>query len=204
MSYSFDFDLTKVSRSFFRKVANFTDRKDLHHRAGKIARKLVNEFSIDEATGMNFSDSIALMEDLVEINVNNLSNRERFEKTDERALLLPHCSRKHMDDQCEASFDPELSSYECNECSDDCLVNRAKDVAEDKGYDVYIFPGGSCVSKLVKKKNYDGIAGVACSEEIKLGGKKLDKVGISYQGVPLLNNGCANTEFNFKTLKEIL
>lgn len=204
MSYSFDFDLTKVSRSFFQKVADFTERKELHHKVGKIARKLTDEFGIDRATGMNFSDAITLMEDLVEINVKNLSNRKKFEKSDERALLLPHCSRKYMDDRCEANFDPELSSYECKGCSDDCLVNKAKQKGEKEGYDVYVFPGGSCVSKLIRKKNYDGMVGVACSEEIKLGGKKLDKVSMPYQGLPLLKNGCANTRFNLKTLKEIL
>ncbi|MFB6215725.1 MAG: hypothetical protein ABEJ72_01970, partial [Candidatus Aenigmatarchaeota archaeon] len=101
MSYSFDFDLTEVSRSFFRKVADVSEKRDLHHKVGNVARKLVKDFKVERATGMNFSEALHLMEDMVDINVKNLTKREEFEETEERALLLPHCARKHMDDGCD-------------------------------------------------------------------------------------------------------
>ncbi|MFP4115791.1 MAG: DUF116 domain-containing protein [Candidatus Aenigmatarchaeota archaeon] len=204
MSYSFDFDLTKVSRSFFREIACLTERSELHRKAGDVSRKLVEKTSLDKLTGIPMSDAITLMEDMVDIHAKNLAREESFRETERRALFLPHCGRKHMDDQCEASFNPELSSYTCEKCSEDCLIRKATEIGEDRGYDVYIFPGGSCIPKVLSKKNYGGVVGVACAEEVKLGIKKLEEAGVDYQGIPLLKNGCAHTEFNLKTLKEKL
>jgi len=84
------------------------------------------------------------------------------------------------------------------------MIKKATDIAEEKGYDVFIFPGGSCIPKVLNKGNYDGVLGVACSEEIKLGIEKLEEADVEYQGIPLLKNGCANTGFNLKTLKDKL
>jgi len=204
MSYSFDFDLTKISRSFFREVASFTEKKELHKKTGKISRKMAERMNIDEITGIPMSDAITLVEDMVDIHAKNLSSEKAFEETTDRALFLPHCSRKHMDDECEASFNPELSTYKCEKCSEDCIVRKATEIAEERGYDVFVFPGGSCIPKVLRKRNYDGVIGVACSEEVKLGIKKLKEAGVEYQGIPLLKNGCANTEFNIKTLKDKL
>jgi hypothetical protein len=84
------------------------------------------------------------------------------------------------------------------------LINRAVSFAEKKGYDVYILPGGSCVPKILKAKHYEGIVGVSCGEEIKLGGEVLKSMGIPGQAVPLVKNGCANTSFNIETLFAVL
>lgn len=204
MSYSFDFDLTKVSRSFFRDMARFVDDKDIHRKLGNTSRSLVNRLNIDGITGVPMGDAIQLMEDMVEIYVKNLSKREGFRETENRALFLPHCSRKYMDRRCQAVFNKKYSSYECRKCSEDCLIRKATELGEKKGYDVYVFPGSSCIPKVLRDKKYDGVVGVACSEEIKLGGEKLEKAGVDYQGVPLLKNGCSDTRFNLKTLKELL
>lgn len=204
MSYSFNFDLTKISQSFFRELASFTDRKSLHRKMGKTSRNLVEKLKIDEITGVPMSDAIQLTEDMVEIYLKNLSKEEAFRETENRALFLPHCSRKWMDQDCEAEFDPEVSSYRCQKCSEDCLIRKATEIGEKEGYDVYIFPGSSCISKVLQKKKYDGVVGVACSEEVKLGIKKLEKANIDYQAVPLLKNGCSNTKFNLQTLKKTL
>jgi hypothetical protein len=84
------------------------------------------------------------------------------------------------------------------------LVNQATSLAEKKGYDVYILPGGSCVHKILRANDYEGVVGVACGEEIKLGGKALKSRGIAGQSIPLVKNGCANTSFNIETLFRIL
>ena len=105
-----------------------------------------------------------------------------------------------MDSRCKASFDQSISSFECAHCSGDCLVGRAVVFAEKKDYDVYILPGGSCISKILKAKRYEGIVGVACGDEIKAGVKLLKLMRVSSQTVPLIKNGCANTSFNVETL----
>jgi hypothetical protein len=77
-------------------------------------------------------------------------------------------------------------------------------LAEKKGYDVYILPGGSCVPKILKAKGYEGVVGVACGEEIRMSGEILNSMGIAGQAIPLIRNGCANTFFNIETLLSVL
>jgi hypothetical protein len=159
---------------------------------------------IEEATGLNISDALVVLEDLVDVQVRNLSQRDKFLKASKKVLLLPHCARKYMDTRCKACFDESIPSYICAHCSPDCIVNSATQLAKKKGYDVCIIPGGSCVEKILKNNRYDGVLGVACTEELKIGGVFLERVGVSGQGLPLLKNGCANTKFNLKSLNALM
>ena len=204
MPYGFSFDLSHVSKSFFRELAKVAHEKDVHRRIGRKARNLAEKFKVREITGLEISDALTLVEDLVDIYVQNISGKEKFLKTRKRALLLPHCSRKYMDNRCKAIFDPEIPSYFCAHCSPDCLINCATVLGKKKGYDVYVLPGGSCVPKILKNNFYDGIVGVACSQELTLGGDYLAALGRVGQAVPLVKNGCANTRFSIETLKRML
>lgn len=203
MAYKFNFDLSRLSQSFFIEIAKFSHNKNVHGKMGETARFLVKKFKIDKMVGISVSDAITLVEDLFDTQIINLCSREDFKKTKKRALLLPHCSRKYMDSRCKARFDTKLSSYFCTQCSKDCLVNMATELGKKQGYDVYVLPGGSCIRKIMNKK-YDGIVGVACCEEIKLAMNFIDKTDIKVQGLPLIKNGCANTKFRISTLKQIL
>lgn len=204
MAYKFNFDLTGISRSFFRELAKISDQKGVHRRIGGTARSIIKRFKIQSVTGLPLSEAVTVIEDLVDIHAKNLSLEEEFERTDNRALFLPHCSRKYMDHRCQAEFIPELSTYKCQHCSEDCSINKATKIGESAGYDVYILPGGSCIPKILRENNYEGIVGVACPHEIQLGMKQLEKIGVPYQAIPLLRNGCSNTEFNMETLKQAL
>jgi hypothetical protein len=204
MAYGFNFDLTKISQNVFRDIARFSDRTKVHEKIGSTAKFLVNKFSLEKVTGLPVADTITVIEDLIDTQVKNVTHREAFLKTKRRALLLPHCSRKYMDSRCKALFDTERSSYVCQHCSPDCLINRATRAAEEKGYDVYVLPGGSGIKKALSNKNYDGLVGVACTEEIKLGGRMLEGSGLVIQGVPLIKNGCSCTKFNLDTLMNTL
>jgi len=204
MAYDFDFDLTKVSRSFFQKLAALLDDKEIHRKMGDLAEDISEKFRLEEVTGIPVSNTAKVVNDLIDIHVRNLAQKESFEETENRALFLPHCARKHMDDKCQADFNKELSSYSCKKCSSDCLVNRATEIAEEEGYDVYVLPGGSCIPRIIQKKDYEGIVGVACPNEIKMGEDYLDESGIPHQAVPLLKNGCSGTKFNLDTFKEVI
>lgn len=204
MPYKFTFDLSKIPRFFFKEIAKVSYQKGMHKKVGKTIHEVIRRFKIQEATGLNISDAVLLLEDFIEIQARNLLERDRFVQTRKRALFLPHCSRKYMDSRCKAVFDPNIPSYVCAHCSPDCLINRAFSFAEKKGYDVYILPGGSCVPKILKVRHYDGVVGVSCGEEIKLGGGILNNMGVTGQAVPLVKNGCANTFFNVETLFDLL
>ncbi|MEM2118593.1 MAG: DUF116 domain-containing protein [Candidatus Bathyarchaeia archaeon] len=204
MPYKFTFDLSRISRFMFTEITKAGYQKGLHKKVGKSAQEMIKKFKIEEATGLNVSDAVLLLEDLIELQARNLVEKERFAQTKKRALFLPHCSRKYMDNRCKAHFDASLPSYVCQHCSPDCLVNKAVSLAKEKGYDVYILPGGSCVPKILKTKGYEGAVGVACGEEARLSGDVLQHLGVAGQAVPLIKNGCANTVFSIETLLNTL
>jgi hypothetical protein len=204
MPYKFAFDLSRISRFFFTEIARVGYQKDMHKKVGRSAQRIIKKFKIQEATGLNLSDAVILIQDLIEMQAKNLVEREKFVQAKKKALFLPHCSRKYMDSRCKAIFDQNIPSYVCGHCSPDCLVNRAVTIAEEKGYDPYILPGSSCVSKILKTKNYEGVVGVACGEEIRISEEILKDMSVTGQAVPLIKNGCANTVFNIESLISIL
>jgi hypothetical protein len=204
MPYKFTFDLSKIPRFVFTEIAKASYEKGMHKQVGKKAQEIIKKFKIQEATGLNLYDAVTLLEDIIDAQARNLIEREKFVQTKKRALFLPHCSRKYMDGRCKATFDPNIPSYVCGHCSPDCSVGKAVIFAEKKGYDVYILPGGSCIPKILKSKNYEGVVGVACGEEVKVGGDVLKAMNVVGQNVPLIKNGCANTAFNVETLYNVL
>jgi hypothetical protein len=204
MPYKFTFDLSPVPRFFFTELARVSYQKGMTKTLFNTLQELIKRFRIQEATGLNLSDAVVVIQDLIDVQTLNLMERKRFLQTKKRALLLPHCSRKFMDGRCKAMFDSAVSSYVCAHCSSDCLVNIAEAAAKKKGYDVYVVPGGSCVGKILKKANYEGVIGVACGEEIKLAGEILMETGVAGQSIPLIKNGCSSTVFNMDTLSKTL
>jgi hypothetical protein len=204
MPYQFTFDLSKVPRFFFTEIARVSYQKGMHKTLLNTLQDIIKNCRIQEATGLNLSDAVVLLQDFIDLQAVNLMERKKFLKAKKRVLLLPHCSRKYMDNRCQATFDASLPSYNCAHCSKDCLVNQAENIAKKKGYDVYVVPGGSCILKILKGNQYEGVIGVACGEEVKMGVDALSDMGVGVQVVPLIKNGCANTAFNMETLAKVL
>ncbi len=204
MSYSFTFDLSKLSQTLFKDIAEFSEKGKIPKKMGDLARNLVKKFNVNKITGLPVGDSITVIEDIINMHIKNSLDKEHFLKTSKRALFLPHCCRKYMDARCKADFDLETSSYICNHCSEDCMINQATKLAKKENYDVYILPGASCVRKIIQKNKYEGIVGVACTDELKLAMRFLEQFNILAQGIPLIKNGCSKTQFNFETLREII
>jgi hypothetical protein len=204
MPYQFTFDLSKVPRFFFTEVARVSYQKGMHKTVLNTMQEIIKNFRIQEATGLNLSDAIVLLQDFIDLQAVNLMERGKFLQAKKRALFLSHCSRKFMDNRCKAFFDASIPSYTCAHCSEDCLINQAESLAKKKGYDVYVVPGGSCISKILKANHYEGVVGVACGEEIKMAVDTLGSMDVAGQAIPLIKNGCANTAFNMETLAKVL
>jgi hypothetical protein len=204
MPYKFTFDLSKVPRFFFTEIALVSYQKGMHKSFLTTLNELILKFKIQEATGLNLSDAVALLQDLIDLQAINSMERGKFLQTKKRAIFLPHCSRKYMDSRCKATFNADIPSYTCAHCSDDCMVNKADQYARKKGYDVYLLPGGSCIPKILKTTHYEGIVGVACGEEMKMMSSLLSGMNVTGQGIPLIKNGCASTVFNMETLRKVL
>ncbi len=204
MPYQFTFDLSKVPHLFFSEIARVSYQKGMHKTLLNTLQDIIKNCRIQEATGLNLSDAVILLQDFIDLQAVNLMERKKFLKSKKRVLLLPHCSRKYMDNRCQATFDASLPSYTCAHCSKDCLVNKADILAKEKGYTVYVVPGGSCILKILKGNQYEGVIGVACGEEVKMGVDALSSMDVGVQVIPLIKNGCANTAFNMETLVKTL
>jgi hypothetical protein len=204
MAYLFTYDLAKLPREFFRDIAEAVNKRKLHKRLGALSRGIVRDFRVDTILGIQLEDAISVVEDLADIQIKNVIYEKEFRDAEEKVLLVPHCCRKYMDSRCSAEFDPEFSSYFCNHCSSDCLVHQATERAEEKGYHVFILPGGSCIKRILEKANCDAVLGIACTEEVKLGIRFAESKGLAVKGIPLTKNGCTNTQFNIEHLKEAL
>ena len=204
MPYTFTFDLSKTSQHFFIELAVISKEKNTEKALSENLEILFKKFNIQEASGLDIQDALELIQDLLEMQALNLAQKQEFMKTKKKAMFLPHCCRKYMDNRCQAVFDLSLPAYICAHCSPDCYVNRAEQIAREKGYDVYVLSGGSCIPKILEQNEYEGVVGVACGSEAMMSGKKLSSLGLVWQSVPLLKNGCANTSFSMETLEKTL
>jgi hypothetical protein len=204
MPYKFTFDLSKVPRFFFTELATVSYQTGMHSTVLKTSRDIIKKFKIEEATGLNINDAILLLNDLIDMQAENIIERNKFLESKKRALLLPHCSRKYLDSRCKAVFDTSIPSFVCSHCSEDCLANQADKIAKEKDYNVFILPGGSCLPKILNSTKYEGAVGVACGEEVKMLRPLLNNMNIAAQAIPLIKNGCVNTVFSIETLAKTL
>ena len=176
----------------------------MHTAVLKTSVDIIKKFKIEEVTGLSINDAIVLLHDFMDMQAANMNERDKFLESKKRALLLPHCSREYLDNRCKAVFDTNIPSYICAHCSDSCLVNQADKIAKERGYDVFVLPGGSCIPKILNNIKYEGVIGVACGEEAKMLRPLLNNMDIAVQSIPLIKNGCVNTIFNIETLVKIL
>ncbi len=204
MPHSFHYDFKRLPKKFFIEIAKFVQKREIHKKIGNFSREIVKKFKVDKVFGIYPKEAICLVEELIDINLKNLINEEKFKKAKNKILLLPHCARKFMDFRCKAKFDKEYSSYICQSCSPDCLINKATKIAKEKNYKVFVLPGGSGIKKILKKIKPDAVIGVACPEELKLGIALLERFKIIGKGIPLSKNGCAHTKFDLNLLCKYL
>ncbi len=124
----------------------------------------------------------------------------------ERILLLPHCLRRS--NTCTARYDRE--GLQCIACNTECPVNRLRAVALKHGYKgVCVAPGGHLAIEYVKEKHPRAIVAVACEKELKegvQGVKMLAGTGFCplIVVIPLLKNGCLDTEVDFEQATSII
>jgi len=58
MSYTFTFDLSKLSQALFKEIAEFSENGKITKKTGNMAKNLVKKFNIDKITGLPVCDSI--------------------------------------------------------------------------------------------------------------------------------------------------
>ncbi len=143
-----------------------------------------------------FSDSRTL--DKWMVSLKNISNINEFKKAKRRMIIAPHCMRS-MD--CPAAS--KKTGIQCISCGK-CVFTRLKEDARKYGYDLYIVTGSSFVKHVITEKKYDAALLLACDYELNKVMMALKGKGIATYGIPMLNDGCFNTNIEYEKLIEAL
>jgi len=94
--------------------------------------------------------------------------------------------------------------YECQECGA-CKIARIIQKAKKLGYKgVYILKGGSAVSMVIEQISPKAVLGVACYYEGMIGMAECENRGVPVQFVPLIKDGCVNTDLNLSDLENLI
>ena len=137
---------------------------------------------------LGYDDSLV---DQIYIRVKNEANLEAYLKVpfSQRAVFLPQCLRNAK--LCKAELGEE--GYVCAKCGS-CAIAQLKEEAEKLGYaGFYIVPGGSMVFRILKKRPFKAVLGVACYFELADSVEKASLFHVPCQGVPLIRDGCKDT-----------
>ena len=114
-----------------------------------------------------------------------------------RLLLLPQCLRNNRN--CAATFD-ELGLL-CAGCRH-CLIDETVTVAENLGYATLVAEGTTVAIGLVEEGSVDAVIGVSCMSALEKSFAPVSRAAVPVIGIPLLYDGCENTEVDKEWLFE--
>ncbi|MBP8953142.1 MAG: polyprenyl synthetase family protein [Armatimonadetes bacterium] len=106
-----------------------------------------------------------------------------------RLLLLPKC----LNDPANCAAEIDSVGLHCAGCGC-CEISGLKSEAEALGYQVVVAEGTSSVILKVLEGEADAILGVACLDSLEKSFEGIADLGIPHQAVPLLRDGCRDTE----------
>jgi len=118
----------------------------------------------------------------------------------ERMVLLPQCLRSTKACQAEER-DGEYFCAGCGACKIAAIVGRAREL----GYmSVKILKGGSALARMVRQAGPKAVLGVACPMEGVMGILACQRLGVPAFCVPLLRDGCADTDVDLKDVMSVM
>ncbi|MHB9132472.1 MAG: polyprenyl synthetase family protein [Armatimonadota bacterium] len=116
-----------------------------------------------------------------------------------RLFLLPHCLRNKA--SCAGTLDSV--GLHCEGCGV-CNINALQSAAEALGYRVVVAEGVSTVFDLIFTGEVDAVLGVACLDSLERSFQRMADLGIPHQAVPLLRDGCLETEVEGDIIQSLL
>jgi len=132
----------------------------------------------------------------------NRENALRFLRTpySQRVVFVPQCLRSAA--KCQA--EEKASEYVCRKCGA-CKIADIVQRAADLGYaGVRILKGGSVVPRLLEEIKPKAVVGIACSLEGALGMMACERAGAAVMCVPLLRDGCSDTDVDIAEVADAL
>ena len=127
---------------------------------------------------------------MLEIELTNRLNREKFLETDRKIALMPYCLQD-FSVNCKSAkngFD-----FQCKKCSGNCFQNRASEILKNHNVESYIWMEGDIkqMAKYTLSQNKTfGVLGIACIPELTFGMRDCRKRNIPVVGLPLNANRC--------------
>lgn len=118
---------------------------------------------------------------------------------DRRILLLPQCMRDRSN--CPAEMD-EFGLL-CMECGG-CATGELQSFAEDLGTVVLVAEGTTVVTKLLEQGQIDAVIGVSCLSALERSFPYMAAAAIPGIAIPLIQEGCDQTQIDMTTVKSFL
>ncbi len=130
----------------------------------------------------------------------SMSGKFKSIPVSERIVLLPHCMRSTKN--CKAV--DEGTYYSCKKCGA-CKIAQIQKLADELGYKkVYIMKGGKAIHNILVEQKIKAVVAVACHFEGAQGIKMTDGLKVIAQFIPLLKDGCCDTDVDVESVKKIM
>ncbi len=209
-------------KSYFRKKINREKDPLISSLLKNLDSKLSSftgmiETHLDSLSIMQKTDSILATTReqyylyMMEIELVNRINKERFLTSNFKIAFLPHCIR---DLSRECLSKPDEIDYVCKGCSKICNINMVSKLLRKSDVSPYIWMDAELgpLFKILKKKygNF-GVLGIACIPELVKGMRTCLEKNVPVIGIPIDANRCArwmgkfhDNTINLKKLEELL
>lgn len=116
-----------------------------------------------------------------------------------RLLLLPQCLKDT--NGCQAEVDQlGLICAGCQSCQIDSILQKA----ESLGYATLVAEGTTVAVSLVQEGSVDAVIGVSCMSVLQKSFEPVSRAAVPVIGIPLLFEGCAETDVDNRWLNEEL
>ena len=116
-----------------------------------------------------------------------------------RLLLLPQCLKNNS--SCHAEIDElGLICAGCQSCQIDSILQKA----ETLGYATLVAEGTTVAISLVQEGSVDAVVGVTCMSVLQKSFETVSKAAVPVIGIPLLFEGCAETDVDNRWLDDEL
>lgn len=116
-----------------------------------------------------------------------------------RIFMIPHCLRDKK--TCIAEMD-EFGLL-CRECGK-CPIGTLKKEAESLGYLVLVAEGTTLVTSLIGQGKIDAVIGIGCLSSLEKTFPHITSNAVPGMAIPLLHNGCINTEVDIEWAIDML
>jgi len=127
---------------------------------------------------------------MIEIELTNRLNKERFNLSETKFAFLPHCIHD-LDKKCISASDG--TDYVCKSCSKNCSINSVSRMMKLHNIKAYIWQEADLkkVFRLARSNGHSvGAFGVACIPELVNGLRLCAKYDVPAIGIPLDANRC--------------